>query len=166
MATSKTFSFAKIPANVEELKAIHEASMTDEFAVCALTLLVLCNYENNVDETIKMINFLKGPQELSAFDKQFLKDRLVGKYYVPFSYFEGATPDNGYKADEPYKITVSDNPYSYQDENYANLYITSSGADSPRSIKMRKKPSEGKWFMWENFALADIRIPKAADPWA
>lgn len=166
MAIEKTFSFDSIPTNVEELKSIPEASLGDAFAVAALTMLVLMNYEANVDETINMLNYLKGPQEMTPYDKQFLRDRLGGKYYVPRSYFKGTSPENNYQPSKPYEITVFDNPYSYQDSDYANLYMKSSGADSPRSVKLRKKPSTGQWFLWENFALSDIRMPKEADPWA
>ncbi|MFR7485190.1 MAG: hypothetical protein ACLUVP_07940 [Acutalibacter sp.] len=31
---------------------------------------------------------------------------------------------------------------------------------------MRQKGSDGKWFLWEQYLLTDVRIPKAADPWA
>ena len=47
-----------------------------------------------------------------------------------------------------------------------NLYVVCSGADSPRPLKLRMKPSTGQWFLWEQQLLAGIRIPKAADPWA
>lgn len=42
-----------------------------------------------------------------------------------------------------------------------------SGADSPRPIKLRKKPSSGQWFLiGVPPCLADIRIPKSEDKWA
>jgi len=46
------------------------------------------------------------------------------------------------------------------------MYVTSGGADSPRPIKLRKKPSTGQWFLNEIQCLSDIRTPVAADPWA
>ncbi|MBO7334879.1 MAG: hypothetical protein J6U67_08260 [Lachnospiraceae bacterium] len=162
----KTFTFDAVPANVEELKAIPEASLTDNYATVALTMLVLLNYENSVDETHKMLDYLKGPEPLSVYEKQFLKDRLNGKAYVVRSFFEGTSPSNDYTPSKPYKIEVFDNPYSFQDQGYAQLYMQSSGADSPRFIKVRLKPSEGKWYMVENFALSDIRIPVSQDKWA
>ena len=62
-------------------------------------------------------------------------------------------------------IIVSENPYSYQNEGYATLYMTSGGADSPRSVQLRKA-KDGKWYLWDQFLLADIRQPDSADPWA
>ena len=66
----------------------------------------------------------------------------------------------------PYKITVSENPYSYPEENWATLWLKSSGADSMREVKLRCKPSTGQWFMVDQMLLADIRVPAASDPWA
>ncbi len=80
--------------------------------------------------------------------------------------FAGATPDNGYKPTAPYTIEVSDNPYSFNNENWAVLYVKSSGADSVRPVKLRKKPSTGEWFINDIQCLADIRVPKEEDPWA
>lgn len=158
----KTFKFDKIPTSVAEIKQV----VNDPFEMAALTSLVLCNYEANPTATIEMLNVLRGPRPLSPFEIQFLRDRLSGKGYKPFSYFMGATPANNYTPTVPYTITVSDNPYSYQEDTYANLFVKSSGADSPRSIKMRLKPSTGQWFLWEYFTLSDIRIPVSQDPWA
>ena len=50
--------------------------------------------------TIEMLNFLKGPGEVSGFEKQFIKEHLGSETYKVRSYFEGATPQNSYKPDE------------------------------------------------------------------
>lgn len=162
----ETFTFTSIPASVAELQALPESDLSSPFKTCALTMLVLLNYPNNVDETINMLNYLKGPAPMTPYEISFLKERLNGKEYVIRSYFEGASVDNNYIPNEPLKITITDNPYSYPEAGYAYLWLRSSGADSERQIKCRLKPSTGQWFMLENLALADIRIPKAADPWA
>jgi len=113
-----------------------------------------------------MLNFLKGPAEVSTYEKDFIKERLKDKYYKTFSFFEGATPENSYQPHTPYTIKVSDNPYSFDNEHWATLYVTSGGADNPRPIKLRKKPSTNQWFLNEIQCLSDIRIPVAEDPWA
>ena len=71
-------------------------------------------------------------------------------------------------AAEPYTVTVFENPYSRSqiNEGYLTLHVNSGGADSPRQIKLRHKPSTGQWFLWEQFLLSDIRKPVSADPWA
>ena len=163
---SETFTFVSLPANVAELKALPEASLDSAFKTTALTLAALCNYEHNPDATIEMLNFLKGPAEVSGFEKQFIKEHLGSEGYKARSYFEGATPQNSYKPDVPYKITVIENPYSFDNADWATLYVKSGGADNPRPMKLRRKPSTGQWFLVEIQCLADIRVPVEEDPWA
>ena len=161
---NETFKFNAIPTNVEELKALPEAALTTPFAAAALSVLAFCRYGTDKQAAIDMINFLKGPQPLSNYDIQFLRDRLGGKEYKPFSFFDGSSPQNNYTPSQPYTITVSDNPYSYTQDGYAVLYLTSSGADNPRPVKLRRKGEQ--WFLWEIQYLSDIRTPAADDPWA
>ncbi len=163
---SESFTFTALPTNVAELQALPEASLDSAFKTTALTIVALCAYEKNPDACIEMLNFLKGPADVSTYEKGFIKERLNGKFYKTFSFFEGATPENGYKPTTPYVIKVSENPYSFDEENWATLYVTSGGADNPRPIKLRKKPSTGQWFLNDIQCLADIRVPVADDPWA
>ncbi len=163
---TETFTFASLPTNIAELQALPESSLDSAFKTTALTLAVLCNYEHNPDATIEMLGFLKGPSEVSGFEKQFIKEHLGSEGYKARSFFEGATPQNSYKPNVPYKITVIENPYSFDNENWATLYVQSGGADNPRPIKLRKKPSTGQWFLVEIQCLADIRVPVEEDPWA
>ena len=162
----ETFTFTTIPRSVADLKALPESDLSTPFKTCALTMFVLLNYADDVNATIEMLNFLKGPEPMNAYQIQFLKDRLVGKEYVVRSFFEGSSPQNNYIPTEPLKITVFDNPYSYPEAGWATLHMNSTGADSPRQIKCRLKPSTNQWFLVENLALSDIRTPVAADPWA
>ena len=162
---SKKVVFSKLPESFEEFKSLPEAQLTDPFDTAALTVLAFCFYTENKEECLKMLDFLRGPRPLSVMDKQFIADRFRDKDYVPRSYFEGAVPSNNYLPSEPYTVIVSDNPYSYAHETYATLYVRSGGADSPRSIKLRLA-KDGKWYLWEQFILADIRQPDSMDPWA
>lgn len=163
---TESFTFSAFPNSLAELQAMPEASLDSAFKTTALTIAVLCSYEKNPDGCIEMLNFLKGPAEVSTYEKGFIKERLSGKFYKTFSFFEGATPENGYKPNTPYVIKVSENPYSFDEENWATLYVTSGGADNPRPIKLRKKPSTGQWFLNDIQCLADIRVPVEEDPWA
>ena len=163
---SETFTFAALPADLAALQALPEASLDSPFKTTALTMLALCAYESSEAAAVEMLDFLKGPDDLSTYEKQFIKERLAGKYYKVPSFFAGATPENGYKPSQPYSITVLETPYSYPEENWATMYVQSSGADAPRSIRLRKKPSTGQWFLVEIQCLSDIRVPAEADPWA
>lgn len=161
-----TFSFRDLVKSKEELLRLPEASLDNPFKTAALALLVLCSYKMNKETCYEMLNVLRGPEPLSVMDKQFLHDRLNGKEYKPYSFFKGASVDNGYTPVKPFTITVRQNPYSFTEDNYATLWIKSAGADSEREVKLRKKPSTGQWFVRDFVCLADIRIPKAEDPWA
>jgi hypothetical protein len=161
---SQTFTFSALPEDTASLRALPEASLDTPFKAAALTVCALCAYAANPDIGIEMLNFLKGPQLLSGYEISFLRDRFLDKKYVPFSYFAGSSPDNGYVPSQPFTVTVKSDPYTYAQEGYAKLLIQSSGADQARPVKLRSKG--GQWFLWEQFLLADIRRPKAEDPWA
>ena len=113
-----------------------------------------------------MLNFLKGPQPLSPYEVSFLNDRFRDGRHIPFSYFEGATPENNYTPDKPFTVKIFSNPYSFQNDGWATLHLRSGGADSPRQIKLRLKPSEGKWYLSEQMIMVGIRPAKQDDAWA
>lgn len=163
---TESFTFAALPSSVEELQALPEASLDSAFKTTALCIAVLCNYEKDANATWEMLDFLKGPDTVSPYEKQFINERLKGKQYKTLSYFKGATPENGYKPEIPYTITVAENPYSFDNENWATLYVQSGGADNPRPVKLRRKPSTNQWFVNDIQCLSDIRIPVEEDPWA
>lgn len=114
-----------------------------------------------------MLNFLRGPRPLNGQEISFLNDRFRdGKTYLPFTYFAGSTADNNYTPTRPYTIRVESNHTSHVEQGYMKLFIPCGGADTPRPIKLRQRGSDGKWFLWEQYLLTGVRIPKAADPWA
>ena len=157
--------FRNLPSTLEEFASLPQAALSTPFDTAAMTVLAFCYYPQNKDLALQMVNYLRGPRPLSGGDISFIADRFRDSDYVPRSYFEGSTPANDYTPAEPYTIVVSENPYSYQNEGYATLYITSGGADSPRSVQMRKA-KDGKWYLWEQFILVGIRQPESANPWA
>ena len=163
---SFTFTFAALPESLAELKALPEATLDTPYKTAALTVCALCAYAAAPEIGKEMLNFLKGPSPLSGYEISFLNDRFRDGKHVPFSYFEGAKPENDYTPAVPFQVTVFSNPYSFQSEGRATLHLTSGGADSPRQIKLHLKPSEGKWYLEEQMILVGVRTPKSADPWA
>lgn len=160
----QVFVFHALPENVQQLQALPEYAMTDPFMTAALTVAALCRYEKDPNATVDMLNALKGPRPLSNYEIQFLRDRLSGKGYKPFSFFQGATPANNYTPTLPYTITIRDDPYSYQNDGYAKLQLQSFGADNPRQVTLRRKGNQ--WMLWDQMLLSDIRTPAKDDPWA
>lgn len=167
MNKTEIITFNALPKSAEDIKNNFADCFKSPFKMAALAVAVLMNYEDNRDATIEMLNAIKGPRPLTPFEIQFIRDRLAGKMYVVRSYFSGTSVDNDYTVPPaPYRIEVSDNPYSYQNADYATLYLNSSGADNPRPVTLRHKPSTDEWFLWEHTFLSDIRQPRSQDPWA
>lgn len=162
----KSYTFESLPQSLDDFKKLPEAALNDVYAVAALSVLALTRFEASKDECFAMLDFLKGPEPLTPTGKAQISDRFMdGKFYKVRSFFEGATPANNYTPAKPYTIKVSSNPYSFENEGWANLYVHSGGADSPRPVRLRMKPSTGQWFLVEIQYLGDIRTPAAEDKW-
>ncbi|MBR6336793.1 MAG: hypothetical protein IKR76_03580 [Ruminococcus sp.] len=164
MAEQFTVTFQSLPKSLDELKALPEASLAEPQFAAALFVAAVAHFPENKEAAFEMIDFLRGPRPLSAYDKSFIKDRFMDADYVPRSYFAGSSPENKYTPDEPYTITFETNPYSYENEGYVKLWCRSSGADSPRDVVLRQQGSTGKYFLWEQHLLVGIR--PCDDPWA
>ena len=159
---NRTYTFNTLPASAAEVGPSTEARQVAAYAVAALT-----RYGEDPATGIAMLNALKGPQPLTPYDLQFLRDRFANCPYVARSYFEGATPQNNYTPSQPYRVTVETNAYTYATQGYAKFFIRSGGADSSRPIILRQKASTGEWFLWNAKSLLN-RIREAAqdNPWA
>lgn len=162
--------FDKLPESLDDLKAHPASALHDPFAVAAFAIAALNVFPKNKDACVEMMNYLKGPRPLTNHETMFIRDRFMdGVDYVPRSYFAGTSPDNEYTPTLPYTVKVMELAHSKDnfDQGYLRLFVESSGADSPRYVDLRHKPSTDQWFLWE-FAgvLSGIRIPKSKDAWA
>ncbi len=157
--------FTTLPDTFEQFKALPQAALSTPFETAAMTVLALCFYPQDPELSMEMFRFVSGPRTINPAEYSFIKDRFRDADYVPRSYFKGAVPANDYKPSEPYTVTVSENPYTYQNEGYAKMFLNSGGADSPRFVMLRKAKDD-KWYLWEQFILVGIREPSSASPWA
>lgn len=153
----RVFSFDALPESAQELSALPEAALDSPYRTAALTVLALCAYAADEAVGAEMLGVLMGPRALSPYDKQFLRDRLRGKEYIPFSFFDGSTPENGYTPAAPFRVTVTANARSADQPGTARLFIASGGADSPRPVILREQ--NGRWYLYEQLLLSDIRKP-------
>ena len=161
-----TITFNKLPDNLNELKAMPEASLSEPEYTAALFVAVMMHYSVNKEETYEMLEFLKGPYGLSTYEKQFLADRMAGgQEYVVRSFFNGTSPDNDYTPSMPYTIET-ERGYEQELDGRMKIFLRSSGADTKRHILLRHKPSTNQWFVEDQMLLAMIRTPKSQDPWA
>ena len=158
-------TFAELPQTLEAFKALPQAAQATPFDTAAMTVVALQMYPKDRELCYAMLGCLKGPAGLSPAEKQFIRDRMMDQAYVPRSYFGGAVPGNDYEPARPYAVTVSENPYSYENQGYAKLFLQSGGADSPRAVTLRLA-KDGRWYLWEQFLLVGIRPPESTNPWA
>ena len=159
-------AFPAPPRSLAEFQALPQAALSTPFDTAALTVLALCLYPGDRELSLAALDFLRGPRPMSGVEKQFIADRFMDrKDYVPRSYFNGATPQNNYTPSQPWTIRITAGPYAYQNEGYAKLDLRSGGADSPRGVQLRLA-KDGRWYLWEQYLLPDIRPPASADPWA
>ena len=156
---------SSIPATLAEFENLPRHSPED---ICAGFLCALALYVKDPKAGTAAMDLLRGSRPMTPYDAQFLRDRLRGKEYLPLAYFEGAAPENSYTPAQPYVLNVLPDPRPQDMEpGYLRLFLRTAGADSPRPIKLRQKPSTGEWFLWEySSPLSGIRIPAAQDPWA
>lgn len=162
---TESIVFPVVPNTYEGFAALPQAAMRTPFETAAMTVVALCVYPHAPETSIQMLNFLRGPRLLNGQELSFIRDRFRTKDYVPRSYFSGATPQNDYTPQQPYTIRVMADHNSFLNPGFAKLFIPSGGADSPRPIQLRQA-KDGKWYLWEQFLLTDIRQPESANPWA
>ena len=156
-----------LPSNVEEMLSSPSFDQKNEYAVAAYTVAALLRYTADKEDGKAMIDLLNGPESPSNLDLQMMDERIGESDERIRSYFKGATPGNDYTPSLPYRVEVLEYKSSRDVENYLYLYLPSGGADEPRQIQLRKKPSTGEWFIWEfRGLLMDVRIPVSQDGWA
>ena len=162
-----TVTFSQLPETLEALQTLPEAGRTAPQDAAAMTVAALCLYPANKEECFRMLDWLRGPRPLSNMDKQFIRDRFMdGKDYIPRSYFAGAKPENDYRPNQPFTLVFRERANQPVEKEYRVLEVFSGGADSPRTVTLRQKPSTGEWFLWEQMLLAGIRVPVSQDEWA
>ena len=157
-------TFEQMPQTARDLQALLEAyPQTDARNAGAFFIASLVRYLDSTDDGHEMIDLLRGPHPMNDMDKDFLKDRLREKSYLPGAYFEGATPENDYTPDTPWTLLVYDDPMNAE-EGYLYIQVETTGADSRRRITLREK--DGQYYLWEySNVLTGIRLPASQDPW-
>ncbi len=155
--SSFTYVFSALPQNRAELEGLSISDLSSPFRCAALTVAALCRYKDSKDDCHEMLGALKGAA-YTPFERQFLRDRLMGKESIPCSYLAGATPENGYAPTQPYILTVTAGAAAYDRPGYATLELISSGSDSPKRITLIQKGD--KWQLYDQALLGMIKSPQ------
>ncbi len=157
-------TYEKIP-NLSEFKTLVEKGLTKPEKTASLFICAVDILGKNFEEGLEAINLLKGPQPLSAFERQWFKDRISDKKYLAMAYFEGSTPTNSYTPTTPYTINFLPDPRPQDcEDGYIRLYIKTPAFDSKRYIKMRSKGEN--WYIWDiNSIMLGVKTRVVDDPW-
>ena len=137
-----TFTFQELPESLAQMQALPEASLDTPFKTAALTVCALCAYGADKNIGKEMLNWLRGPRPLNGQDISFLNDRFRdGKSYIPFSYFVGASPENGYERAVKLRKMTDDKLVEHIDHIREEAYNTGySEAEAQRA----STPAPGK----------------------
>ena len=115
-----------LPATLAEFQALPRSTPEE---VCAGFLCALNLYTKSPNDGVAAMDLLRGPRPMTPYDSQFLRDRLRGKEYLPLAYFDGATPQNGYRPTAPYTLTVlPDQRPQDVEEGYLRVFLQTAGA--------------------------------------
>ena len=155
---SKTVRFDRLPANTRDISAINRNIFSSPYDVAAMTVAVMCNYGTDAEETVRMLEWLRGGRSYGFLELKSLKDRLRDRPYAPLSYFSGALPSNGYQPDRPYSVEVYSTGSSYIDDDCVRLFIASSGSPSVGSVTL--KSDDYRWFLRKEDLLSGVKAPE------
>lgn len=107
---SGSVSFNRFPASVAEFKEVREKIGKEPQGAVALEIMAMEMYRRNRDvgtECLKWCNtFTNTGACLDRLKEIFGKDVNYARPYQMAAFLEGATPQNGYKPNEPYTVTI------------------------------------------------------------
>ncbi len=148
---------AKIPESLSEFREMTASRFRNPAEVCAWLIAALQLYVQNPEEGIEALEILHGGEQLSGYEKQFLKDRFRGKAYLAKAYFSGACPENAYEPSVPYTVELKEDKHPAE-AGYRKFFVFTAGADSPRPLTL--KQNRNGWMIYEySSILSGIRLP-------
>ncbi len=160
-----TAASARLPVDYQEFKARYQEEGRTMEGAAHLYFEAIFSYfnENTRGEASKMLRYsmyLPMPIEKSNSHRTFV-DRLKDEsfHYIFRSFASGTSPENSYSM-SPDDFTL--NIVSKRKEtDYTQLFLRSSGADSPRSVWMQER--DGLWYVINNSGTySEVRPPKSA----
>lgn len=150
-------AFAKLPANMEEFQARFEKEAATPEGAAKLWLESVFVYQNNETRSLgrqMLMATMKGLPD--DFDRNAgyakMMERIKGNPEIFRSFCAGSSPENNYKADvNNCELTVTST--REENENTRAVFLQSSGADSPRPIKMSKDGNT-----WKAYSVSSLYL--------
>ncbi|NLB83534.1 MAG: hypothetical protein GX791_04735 [Synergistaceae bacterium] len=156
---------AKLPQNYSEFKARYQSEGRTMEGAAHLYFEAVFSYlnENTRGEASKMLRYamyLPMPLEQSNSYKTFVERMKPSEFHYIFrSFSEGTSPETSYAmSPDNFKLKIVS---TRKESDFIQLFLRSSGADSPRSIWMQEH--DGLWYTINNASTySQVREPKAA----
>jgi hypothetical protein len=168
---------SRFPKNIEEFLELRNQIATTPQGGASMFIIALMMYVQSSDNDFAPLTVAITKSHLqenskgykgympNPSDLRLIKDQLNYHPYLPNSYVINTSPQNGYELpSERLAFTFSTNKYSgSEEEGSLKLFVPSSGADSPRPIKVVRN-DKGIWKAdeWSSL-LVGIRTPPKAD---
>lgn len=164
----------RLPNTVEEFTQMRDQLASSPEGGAAVFILALKLYSENptigeqclviaVDRSKLQSGGVYKGMEVSRFDMSRLKEQVQRYPYIANSYFVGSSADNGYTFNVPTEMNCSENPHSGDiNSGEFKIFVKSSGADSPRPIRMLKN-NRGVWKVAEWSSIIMGIVPAKVD---
>jgi len=175
-----TYTFTRLPANLEELKTI---PLDTKFGPMAAGICAVASYQEKQGPDMMykhpifdMFDWINGPKfEVSNVSRSGIYYSLKASLATGrLAYFEGAKPSNGYTPTQPYTFTLVHGPYYIpakdQDINYGTtperhmILISFEGDDAQRYMDVWHS-SDGNWYCWDDSWKHLIAGMKPSSTW-
>eukprot|EP01095_Lingulamoeba_sp_RSL-Kostka_P007053 TRINITY_DN2225_c0_g1_i1.p1 TRINITY_DN2225_c0_g1~~TRINITY_DN2225_c0_g1_i1.p1 ORF type:complete len:182 (-),score=63.08 TRINITY_DN2225_c0_g1_i1:175-720(-) len=76
--------------------------------------------------------------EIKKMDFSRIKERFLSKPYLARSYVKGTSPEGGYEISNELIVSLKKQPIDNEVNSIQKLFVFSTGADSPRPMKLKK----------------------------
>ena len=173
--TENTVEISRLPQNIDEFVEVRDnVSNTPEGGAAMFIVACMIYVQDNDVAPLTVAVAKNRLQEdskgykgytIHLSDLRLIKDQLKRYPFLPNSYVLGTSPQDGYSlSNKSLKFSFSTNKYSgSEEEGNIKLFVPSSGADSPRPIKVTRN-DKGLWKAdeWSSL-LVGIRTPPQAD---
>lgn len=165
LATGVREASAGLPADYQEFKARYQVEGKTMEGAAHLYFEAVFSYmdENTRNEASKMLRYsmyLPRLIEQSNSLRTFLERmRDESFHYIFRSFAAGTSPENSYSmSPDDFRLDIVS---TRKEKDYTQLYLRSSGADSPRSLWMQEH--DGLWYVINNSGTyAEVRPAKSA----
>ncbi len=178
-AQSKVISVSKIPASTEEFTAMRNEIATTPEGGAVMTLVALMAMKENRDLGLQFLTIAISRDNISSgsvyhgyapsssvmYHIKRLNGRNIDPWsYMPFAYVEGASAQNNYTVDAPYKFNLKRNRYSGSEKSGKVKVFVEVYGFSPRPVSVVQN-QKGIWKSKEFSSLfLDVPPPASSKP--